>query len=173
MNLLMSKALNGKLAHRFSLCILDCIETIAFHICLGTIHLPVVQRRKYLLYFPSDINFRPMDSMTNRAFPIWQDGLPFSRSEINRIPTPHDSATSVCVNPSDLRWFLITSPNVLLSIILPFGNINTNKANNQSFFPVREDSIRSDYTPLILFTIGNKKHEPRWNNGTSYPNTSN
>jgi hypothetical protein len=58
-------------------------------------------------------------------------------------------------------------------MILPFGNINTNIANNKSFFPVREDSIRSDYTPLVLFPIGNKKHEPRRNNGTSYPNTSN
>jgi hypothetical protein len=46
-------------------------------------------------------------------------------------------------------------------MILPFGNINTNIANNKSFFPVREDSIRSDYTPLVLFPIGNKKHEPR------------
>jgi hypothetical protein len=34
-------------------------------------------------------------------------------------------------------------------MILPFGNINTNIANNKSIFPVREDSIRSDYTPLI------------------------
>jgi hypothetical protein len=46
-------------------------------------------------------------------------------------------------------------------MILPFGNINTSIANNKSFFPVREDSIRSDYTPLVLFPIGNKKHEPR------------
>lgn len=48
---------------------------------------------------------------TVRVLPIWQVGLPFSRSLMKRMPVPDARASSACVRPSALRSFWIKLPS--------------------------------------------------------------
>ena len=85
---------------------------------------------------------RPRHLRTCMTFPNSMVGLPFSSSDIKRIPTPHSEANSACVAPCALRWARTHRPRSLVPIIIPYGSFSLRFTHGCPYFSRSGNIIR-------------------------------